>query len=183
MDSETSSPVLAAHQQIDVEPILQADTYTARELLKAEAVSALANIVEHHGLDSRQLSLRTRDLRRVLNRKMRPICEESDNNGQELHLHFKIGDAHHASKEEFDRYCVNLADRIEDLLKEDDLGEVEGNEIGQGEIILFCVGSDAKRMLERIGKLVTNFAQNEEDYLIRINGTEEKIFKIAELES
>lgn len=181
INTETSSPVLAAHKQIDVEPILQVELSAAGELLKAEAVSALANIVEHHGLNARQLNLRTKDLRRILHRKIPQIIEEIESEKHELHLHFKIADKLYATVEEFDRYVVELSDEIEELFRVDSLGELEGNVIGVHEIIIYFVGTDAKKMLERSRKSLCKYSQNEQDFLICIHGAEEQIFKIADL--
>jgi hypothetical protein len=64
-------------------------------------------------------------------------------------LHYSLSDDEHGTVEEREAVFA-LEDRLEELIGRNGLGELDGNEFGGGEAVIYCYGPDATRLFAGI---------------------------------
>jgi hypothetical protein len=77
------------------------------------------------------------------------VIEEPKSN--ELRIYIRLTDDQFGDPEEVDVHA-RFIDDIEDLLRERDLGEIDGSELGMGYRDIYCAGDDANAMYECIAE-------------------------------
>ncbi|MBC7998262.1 MAG: hypothetical protein IAF58_09980 [Leptolyngbya sp.] len=155
------------------------------QYVKEAAVLALLRLAEKYNLDARMLSIRAFHIRGDVQRSKiyAALPPLEDSNSSEVQIHIRITNERYGEREEIDFLLFPFIEKIESILEIDEIGEVEGNEIGEGYFTLYCVGDNPHLMLERISPYLVESSRSKEDFVILKKDTnEEKIF-IAALKS
>lgn len=147
------------------------------EYAKLEAVKVLIAILERFNLDARPFKIRAFHIQGAVSRsKIQETLVDMDSADQrDLQINFKM--EYEFATARFDFLAFEFTDTIERILEKNSLGEVEGNEIGQGYFTLFCVGDNPRLMLDSIKDYLLECTISSEDFVLIVDEIgEEKVW-------
>lgn len=160
---------------------LEKDCY-AIDHTREQAVNALAALAERFGVSSKSMRTRAFHIRGDVARskaraEQQPLVREDYS---EIQIHIKLSDVFGAPSEvEF--LLGEFYEKMESLIEDTGLGELEGNEIGDWFFTLFCPGEDPDLMLEKVKNYLVSVSNSDEDFVLVLKQKEERKVSISEL--
>ncbi len=155
-------------------PVASFDTTAlscAFELAKLEAIKAICSIVDRFDLDSRSFKIRAFHIQGEIARTKiyRELPDQEFDYARDLQIRMKLPEDIPAYHFLCDFLLFVFLERIETMLVESALGEVEGNDFGEGWFTLYLVGDNPRRMLECISPYLLESTNSKEDYVLLVD--------------
>jgi hypothetical protein len=104
----------------------------------------------------------------LFNRKKQTVVEQTVVE-QAVIVHYKLSDDDYGVPEEREA-VFRLEDRLESLIERHQVGELDGNEFGAGEAVLYCYGPDADRLFAVLEEELRLFAARPAYATLRYGG-------------
>ncbi len=168
---------LKALLEIPVASFDTSDLYCAVELAKLEVIKAICSILDRFNLDSRSFKIRAFHIQGEVSRTKiyRELPDEESPYTRDLQIRIKLPEEKQAFRFLCDFLTSMFVERIETMLVESALGEVEGSDFGEGWFTLYLVGDSPRLMLECISSYLRECINSRDDYVLVVdeNGEEE----------
>lgn len=152
--------------------------YLGFQYCQLEAVKTLALILDHFNLESHSFKVRAFHIQGKISRtKIEKTLEPVDEpDTKTLEIHVELLDGHSVGRTHYDFLSLEFIDTIESILGDESLGEIEGNDVGEGYFTLYCVGENPRLMLDSIKSYLKTCIKGENDFVvIKDDSCEEKI--------
>jgi len=156
--------------------------YYAIDHAREQAVNALAALAEKFGISSRSMRTRAFHIRgEVARSKIR--AEQLPNvkeDYSEIQIHLKLSDEF-GTPAEIEFLLGEFYEKMESLIEDTGLGELQGNEIGDWYFTMFCPGDNPDLMLEKVKNYLVKISKSDEDFVLVLKQKEEKKVLISAL--
>lgn len=151
----TEQPQVPIFKVLSTVPVADFDMenlFVGYQFCQLEAVKTLITILDKFNLEARAFRVRASHIQGEISRskieRTLPSVPESARN--DLQIHVRLFDDAPRWKTQYDFLSLEFIESVESILASNSLGEVEGNDVGEGWFTLFCVGDNPRQMLDKL---------------------------------
>ena len=170
--------VLKTNSVIPVADFDHDDLFLGFKFCQLEAVKTLVFILDHFNLESRSFKVRAFHVQAEISRtKIEKTLEPVDEpDTKTLEIHVELLEGPTVWEAHYDFLSLEFIDTIESILGKESLGEIEGNDVGQGYFTLYCVGENPRLMLDSVKSYLKTCIKGANDFVVITDDAgEEKI--------
>jgi hypothetical protein len=164
-------PQLLVLKTISVIPVADFDHddhFLGFKFCQLEAVKTLVFILDHFNLESRSFKVRAFHVQAEISRtKIEKTLEPVDEpDTKTLEIHVELLEESPFWEAQLDFLSFEFIEKIESILVNESLGEIEGNIVGQGYFTLYCVGENPRLMLNRVKSYLKTCINGANDFVV-----------------